>query len=224
MQAFLQSEEAAGLAQAIVCEPTSRRAGLAHRGVLASRATLVGEGGHSSKADHLQRPIAKLARLAAALDDRGQARRLDGPEAMRGLCLNLAGLAGGVAFNVVPSRAELSWSLRPWPGFDTAAWHAEVAALARAIDPEIEISLDIDHAPFHCAEPEPLRALVGPHVSSFCVLDFWTEAALWAEAGVSAVVVGPGDIAQAHRADEWVALADLDWAVELFSAVLQAPA
>lgn len=223
VSAFLQSPLARQVEQAIVCEPTGRRAGLAHRGVLASSATLTGEGGHSSKADHLQRPIAKLARLAAALDERGVARRDDGPPDMRGLCLNLAGLEGGVAFNVVPTRAELTWSLRPWPGFDAAAWHAEVAALAHAIDPQIELRQLLEHQPFRCAHPEPLLELVSPHVSGAGPLDFWTEAALYAEHGISAVVVGPGDIAQAHCADEWVALADLEWAVALFTDGIRQP-
>jgi acetylornithine deacetylase len=56
-----------------------------------------------------------------------------------------------------------------------------------------------------------VRALVG--------LDFWTEAAMYQSAGIAAIVVGPGDIAQAHTADEFVTLADLDWAVELFAHV-----
>jgi acetylornithine deacetylase len=37
-------------------------------------------------------------------------------------------------------------------------------------------------------------------------VDFWTEAALFSAAGYTAFVYGPGDIAQAHTADEWVAL------------------
>ena len=61
-------------ARSIVCEPTARTAGVAHRGVLAQRATLAGPGGHSSKADHLPKPIAQLARLAVALDDVGARR------------------------------------------------------------------------------------------------------------------------------------------------------
>ncbi|MEZ4358877.1 MAG: M20/M25/M40 family metallo-hydrolase [Kofleriaceae bacterium] len=212
---FLASKRADPVELAVVCEPTARRAGLAHRGVIATRATLRGEGGHSSKADHLQRPVAKLARLAAALDDLGRARLHDGPADMPGLCLNVAALAGGIAFNVIPSRAELTWSLRPAPGFDDAAWHREVAALAAAVDPEIELAQVIEHAPFRCARPDDVRALLRDHVAEFGPLDFWTEAAMYSARGIAAVVVGPGDIAQAHTADEWVALADLDWAVEL---------
>jgi acetylornithine deacetylase len=40
-------------------------------------------------------------------------------------------------------------------------------------------------------------------------VDFWTEASLFSRAGMSAIVYGPGDIAQAHAADEWVELDQL---------------
>ena len=40
-------------------------------------------------------------------------------------------------------------------------------------------------------------------------VDFWTEASLFSEAGLTALVYGPGDIAQAHTADEWVSLEQL---------------
>jgi len=41
-------------------------------------------------------------------------------------------------------------------------------------------------------------------------VDFWTEAALFSQAGYDALVFGPGDIAQAHTADEFVRLEQLD--------------
>lgn len=221
---FLRSPHRAGVERAIVCEPTARRAGVAHRGVLAYRATLEGIGGHSSRADHLPAPVATLARLAVALDDLGREHRGRGPAGMTGLCMNVAGLDGGVAFNVIPTRAALTFSIRPWPGFDRATWDATLAAAARAIDPAIAIACEIDHRPFGGgdASPEALRALVAPYVSDFVSLDFWTEAALYQEAGIGAVVVGPGDIGCAHAADEHVTLADLDWAVDLFAHVFEA--
>lgn len=217
MQAFLAGPHAAAIEDVIVCEPTARVAGTAHRGVLGQRAVLTGPGGHSSKADALPKPIAALCRFATALDDAGIRRRGDGPARMRGTCLNIAGLTGGVAFNVIPGRGELEWSLRPYPGFDRAAWDAEVAALAAAVDPAIAVATTIDHEPFACDE---LAALVAPFAREVGPLDFWTEGALWAAAGKRAIVIGPGDIAQAHAADEFVALADLDWAVELFRHVI----
>jgi len=215
MHVFLESAHAREIRQAIVCEPTARAAGIAHRGVLAQKATLLGPGGHSSKADHLPKPIATLARLAVALDDVALRRLHEGPAGMTGTCLNLAALHGGVAFNVIPGRGELEWSLRPYPGFDRAGWDREVVALAAAIDPAITIATTIEHAPFAC---DALADLARPFARTIGPLDFWTEAALWSARGVDAIVIGPGDIAQAHAADEFVSLDDLDWAVALLRA------
>jgi acetylornithine deacetylase len=216
MHAFLGSPHAAAIKQVIVCEPTARTAGIAHRGVLGQRASLTGPGGHSSKADHLPKPIAQLARLAAALDDAGRRRLHEGPPGMTGTCLNIAALHGGVAFNVIPARGELEWSLRPYPGFDRAGWDREVAALAATLDPAIVLDTTIDHEPFACSA---LADDVRSFAQRIGALDFWTEAALWSAHGADAIVIGPGDIAQAHAADEWVALEDLEWAVALFRAV-----
>ena len=218
MHAFLKTKHAAAIKEVIVCEPTARVAGIAHRGVLGQKATLVGPGGHSSKADHMPKPIAQLARLAVGLDDAGRRRVTDGPANMTGTCLNIAALHGGVAFNVIAARGELEWSLRPYPAFDHHGWQREVMALASAIDPLISIMNTIDHAPFAC--DSHLAELVRPFAKSIGPLDFWTEAAMWSAHGADAIVIGPGDIAQAHAADEWVALEDLDWAVALFRAVL----
>lgn len=218
---FLASPARAGIERAIVCEPTARRAGVAHRGVLAARATVHAEGGHSSRADHLPAPIVTMARLATLLDHLGKKFRGLGPEGMHGLCMNVAALEGGVAFNVIPSAASLLWSIRPWPGFDRASWDALIGGALAALDAEVALEVTLDHAPF-AGGGEAVRALVRDHARAFVALDFWTEAALYEEAGIDAVVIGPGDIAQAHAADEFVTVDDLRWAVDLFAAALAA--
>lgn len=220
MNLFLATPDAKAVKQAIVCEPTARVAGTSHRGVLGQQASLEGHGGHSSKADFMPKPMVQLAKLAVALDELGHARLHDGPAGMTGTCLNVAAFHGGVAFNVVPQRARLEWSLRPYPGFDREAWDREVTERARAIDAGIAIAPTIDHAPFACTA---LAEDVRPFVQRVGSLDFWTEAALYQAHGIDAIVVGPGDIGQAHAADEFVSLEDLDWAVELYRALLTAP-
>jgi acetylornithine deacetylase len=217
MHSFLASPHAKAVKQAIVCEPTARTAGVAHRGVMGQTATLEGEGGHSSKADFKPKPIATLARLAVALDEMGVARLHDGPPGMTGICMNVAGLTGGVAFNVIPQRAALEWSLRPYPGFDRARWDADVAAAMARIDPKIVLASSVDHAPFSC---DALADEVRPFVTKVGSLDFWTEAALYEEHGIDAIVIGPGDIGHAHAADEHVTLDDLEWAVTLYRSLL----
>jgi acetylornithine deacetylase len=213
--AFLASPRLAGIRAALVCEPTARQAGVRHRGVLAYAVTSRGHGGHSSRADDLPKPIVTLAHLAVGLDAHARAQRHVGPPGMTGLCLNVAAIDGGVAFNVVPEEATLTFSLRPYPGFDRAAWDATLSELAR--DPSLAITLRTNHAPFAAHDPDALaRWLDGPPAVA---VDFWTEAALWSAAGVDAIVCGPGDIGVAHAADESVSVADLGWAGDLYAKI-----
>ena len=80
----------------------------------------------------MPKPIATLARLAVALDELGIRYLREGPAGMTGLCMNIAALHGGMAFNVVPQRGRLEWSTRPYPSFDRAAYTAELAKLVKA--------------------------------------------------------------------------------------------
>jgi acetylornithine deacetylase len=216
LRAFLASGAAAAAERAIVCEPTSCRVGTRHRGVVALLARLAGQGAHSSLADQLPAPLVDLARAAVALRDYGQARRAEGPPGFAGLCLNVAALDGGVAFNVIPKEARLSLSLRPPPGADVPRILGEVQALIRAAAPAAEIAVTLDNPPFATRSPEGFRPLLGELVDAPIDLAFWTEAAALAAAGIDAVVFGPGDIARAHAADEWVPRADLERARAVF--------
>jgi acetylornithine deacetylase len=221
MHSFLEQEpRARGIERALVCEPTARRAGVRHRGMRAYCAHVRGQGGHSSRADHRPKPVVTMARLAVALDELGR-RYLDkGPIDMRGLCMNIAAIDGGVAFNVIPDSATLTFSVRPPPGFDAAAFERELGACIAAAGQDIALAPDLVAEPFACRDQHLFETILGGHPAEFGPLDFWTEAALWSAAGVDAVVIGPGDIAQAHAPDEFVPLDDLQWAIDLFTHVL----
>lgn len=208
-----------GIERAIVCEPTGCRAGIRHRGIVAFEVTRHGNGGHSSFADERPAPIVDLARLAVACADWGIARRDQGPEGMRGMCLNVAGIDGGVAFNVIPESARLQVSLRPPPGVERQPLRDELGALARRIVPEGELRIFIDQPSFATRDVEAMAALVG--AKDTVDLAFWTEAALLSDAGIDAVVYGPGEIAVAHAPDEFVTLAQLDEARATFARIFR---
>ena len=224
MAAFLASAHREGLERAIVCEPTNLRAGTRHRGIASFEVDVAGPGGHSSKADDLPSPIAMLSRLAVALDDWARAHRDAGPEGFRGMCLNLAKLDGGVAFNVIPAHARLVVSFRAWPGADTTAIRRELEALALATVPAGTVRFTRDNAPFATRDIASFEPLLGEAARSPIDLGFWTEAALLSASGVDAVVFGPGDIAQAHGPDEWVAIDELHRASDVFRAMFAGPA
>jgi acetylornithine deacetylase len=226
IRAFLDSEAARGLTHAIVCEPTGCRVGVRHRGIGAATATLEGPGGHSSRVDGIVNPIAALARAAVALDDWREAEKHRGPAGFEGLCLNIASLEGGLAFNVVPTRATLAVSLRPAPGADIGAVLAEAERRVRAAcDPHaVRWTVEAENPPFATRALAGFATYLGPAAADAVDLAFWTEAARVAERGIDAVVYGPGDIAQAHAADEFVTVAELESARATFSHVLETAA
>jgi acetylornithine deacetylase len=224
IRAFLASEAARGLQRAIVCEPTGCRVGVRHRGIGAATASLEGPGGHSSRVDGITNPVAVLSRAAVALDEWRAAEALRGPAGFEGLCLNVAGIQGGVAFNVVPTRATLMLSLRPAPGADLAALMAEAEQRVRAAAAphSLEWKVEIESPSFATRDLAAFAPLLGAATEEPLDLAFWTEAARLSEAGVDAVVYGPGKIEQAHAADEFVELAELEEARAAFSRALGA--
>jgi len=207
MRAFLASDAAQWVKRALVCEPTGLRVGTRHRGLMTFRAEAQGEGGHSSLADALDKPVVTLCRVAVALDDWSRLKLLAGPPGFKGMCVNVAELRGGVAFNVVPPMAELIWSLRPPPGANIEEVKTELAQL---MPPNVLWRATLENPPFETKDVAGFQRLLGSRVDSPIDLGFWTEAALLSAAGIDAVVWGPGDVASAHAANESVAIAELD--------------
>lgn len=222
MHAFLARRHLPALERVVVCEPTGCRVGVRHRGILALEARYQGAGGHSSGADRMPKPVVTLARLAVALDELATRAASEGPPGFPGLCVNVAALDGGVAFNVVPDAACLVFSVRPPPGADVPALRARLEALAAQVDPAIACRTLLDHRPFESAHAHAFRALLGPRVDAPIDLPYWTEAAVLAEAGLGAVVFGPGEVSQAHAPDEHVTLEDLAHARAAFGELIRA--
>lgn len=216
MQAFLERHDLADVELCIVGEPTEGRFAREHRGILFYEIVARGPGGHSSLADEQPKPALELARVAARLGELAASHRPP-----NNLCLNIAGIETGAAFNVIPSHARLIVSARPAPGVTLDTVRAELEGAVRAVHPDSEILVRTAHPGFATRSPEPLSALLGsaPELVS---VPFWTEAALLAERGVNAVVYGPGDIDQAHAADESIDRRKLGESQALFQRLLAA--
>ncbi len=221
MRAFLSSPHAQGIERAIVCEPTNLAVGARHRGFIAFEVAVTSPGGHSSRADEMPSPIGMLARAAVALDEWGARHRDKGPKGFLGMCMNLAKLDGGVAFNVIPAQAKLVVSLRPPPGADIKAILAELEALIHDVVPEGKITFARVNPPFATRDIAAFQALLGARAAEPIDLAFWTEAALLSERGIDAVVLGTGDIREAHAPNEWVSIDELGAAEALFRAVFE---
>ena len=220
---FLASGEGARFEQVIAAEPTLCRAVLGHRGFLSVKTRFHGEPGHSSAARGLRdNANHQMVRWAArALEFAAAAK--NSPEDP-GTCFNLGLVQGGTKSNVIAADVSAHWSARLAPGASSKAF---LRSMLDCVAPGDSIGWEV---PFQ-AEPLPSAGRDDAASRAFCVekglivgepVDFWTEAALFSAAGLPALVLGPGKIVQAHCADEWVAVEQLEQALELYGRIVNA--
>ncbi|MBS0212691.1 MAG: acetylornithine deacetylase [Proteobacteria bacterium] len=225
--AFLKADH--GFDEAIVAEPTRCEAVLAHRGISAVQMRFVGRAGHASGADALEASaLHQAVRWGGRALDVVASEAASAFDGLRGLRFNIGRIEGGIKANVIAPSAELRFGFRPLPSHDVDALHvkfrgcAESSALAQYAEtfrgPALPAGEPAQARNLH-AQAHALAASLGLRIGG--AVDFWTEAALFSQAGLAALVYGPGDIAQAHAADEWVALDQLHAAVTTYRRLLE---
>jgi acetylornithine deacetylase len=216
---FLDAPQCRDFAQVVVCEPTQCQAILAHRGFLSVKGHFSGVMGHSSEGRALfDNANHRMARwTASALDYCEQEA-----EAGRPTCFNLGLVEGGTKSNVIAGDARIHYSARLGPGQSNEVLFEALRGLAGA---DAHARWDIPFA----GPPLPAAGQSDDRSQEFCrrhqletgaPVGFWTEASLFSAAGLPALVLGPGDIAQAHAVDEWVQLDQLKRAAGLYQRVM----
>lgn len=209
----------------LVGEPTSMSVVDSHKGPVRWRIDVRGRAAHSSMAPLGVNAIAvagkmlrELAEIEHELKLRPQDVRFDPPYAT----LQVTKIEGGTATNIVPVNCTMQFDVRAIPGVDIAAIDRRIRAFAanvclpemQKIAPEagIDIAIANQVPPYSAGTASEAVALAlklaGQNETH--AVSYATEAGLFQVAGSPAVVIGPGDIAQAHTADEWIAKDQLD--------------
>lgn len=175
-------------------EPTDRRLGLATRGVLRLRLRASGRAAHSSFPELGESAIDKLLDVLMTL------REIPLPEdpELGRTHYTIGLIAGGVAPNVVSPAAEAELMFRTV---------SDAAAVRRAIAP-IESRVQIEHV----LEVPPVRMITVPGFES-AVFPYTTDIPFLHRWG-QPLLYGPGSIHVAHTADEWIAIDELEAAVD----------
>ena len=193
---------------AIVVEPTELRVAIAHRGFVGFELETEGIAAHGSRPDLGVDAIAKIGPILvalAALDERLQAgprHPLVGPAS-----LHASLIEGGQELSSFPARCVLTGERRTIPGETVEQVEHELRAVAgnaalRIIAARDPLTADPDHA---FTELVRNIADAGDYTGAL----FWTDAALFAGAGIPTVLFGPAGEG-AHAAVEWVSLSSLD--------------
>jgi acetylornithine deacetylase len=208
----------------IVGEPTSMQPIIAHKGTHRFRCAVHGREAHSSYVTHGVNAIEYAARLVVYIrqiaDRLAQLETRDYGFTVPYSTLSTGLIRGGIAANVVPKDCEFSFDMRVLPNASPDALYQEIRsyaeALARemqAVDPESRIDLVWVSQTIGLAAAETdaivqwaMQLSQNPTVGK---VSYGTEAGLFQQMGVPSVICGPGDIAQAHRPNEFVALEQL---------------
>jgi acetylornithine deacetylase len=211
VRAFVEAYDVKGRT-VLVAEPTMCRAVLGHRGIAVCIGTFTGTAGHAS----LGRALVDSA-VHEAL--RWGARALSYSEA-RDVRFNLGRIEGGTKANMIASSTLVRFGVRPLS--DPSVVVRELCALAA--DPARVTWQPGYTAPALIPSNAARTVALGMELVVGDSVDFFTEAALFQEAGAVALVVGPGDIAQAHAADEHVEVAQLEEAGRCYARLLSGTA
>jgi len=218
---------------AVVAEPTSLAVVHAHKGGYRCRIEAVGRAAHSSDPAAGANAIRAVARAVEAIEGPLADALAARPHPVLGPpTVSVGTIRGGVAVNIVPERCDIEVDRRVVPDEDAAGIRAEfercLAGLAVA-DPGIRYAMeDLEWYP-PLVEPadgpvvglvsEACRAVLGR--ADLDIVPWSANAGFFREAGIPSVLFGPGDIADAHTAEESIALADVVRAAEVYAEIVR---
>ena len=220
----------------IVGEPTGMQVATGHKGKVALRATCTGREGHSALA-----PMA-LNALHLAVDFVNAVRALQASVAATGLqdgdydvpysTIHVGKLNGGVQVNIVPNLAVVDFEIRSLAGEDTEALITALRAAAEAI--VAPFRAEFPEARIHVARlwdypglgtrPDAavvqfVKGLTG--ANGTMKVAFGTEGGLFdARLGIPTVICGPGSMAQGHKPDEYVTVAQMERCEAMLAALV----
>jgi acetylornithine deacetylase len=205
--------------QVVVAEPTDCLAVLGHRGYLSVKGQFSGKAGHSSEQRALgDNALHKLSAWVAAAV--GHAKQLERED--RRPCFNVGEVHGGVKSNVIADDARLHWSARLSPGESNEMFLDDMSALAYGDSAQWQVPFSGPPLPISGMNVKNAQAFVKQHgIETGAAVNFWTEASLFARAGLPAIVLGPGNISQAHAVDEWVSIAQLEQALDIYTKLVE---
>ena len=208
----------------VVGEPTSMQPIIAHKGTHRFRCSVHGREAHSSYVTHGVNAIEYAARIIVFIrqlaDRLAQLEQRDYGFTVPYSTLSTGLIQGGIAANVVPKDCVFQFDMRTLPQASPDALYQEIRAYAQtlasqmqAIDEKsgIELQWVSQTVGLAAAETDAIVqwAMQLSKNSTVGKVSYGTEAGLFKQMGVPTVILGPGDIAEAHRPNEFVALEQL---------------
>lgn len=216
---------------AIITEPTRLAIVPAHKGFAWFELVVKGRAAHGSRYDVGRDANRAAARVLQAIDTHERDELTTRTHPLLGRAsIHVPMVHGGTGWSTYAAETVIRLERRTLPGETAAGVRLELEALLatlRADDPTLEVAIMAHGAqpPLDLPATHPLvQQLVRASRDEGCPggvdgLFCWTDAALFAEAGIPAVCFGPGDIARAHAATEWVETDQIEQATAVLTRV-----
>ena len=221
----------------IVGEPTNMKIIDAHKGCYEYTTHFEGLAGHGSAPDkgvsaveYAVKFVNKLLELREILKKRAPKKSTFDPPYTT---LQIGGISGGIARNVIADRCRVDWELRPVVKEDGVFINSEIDKFVnekllpdmKKIYPKSSIKKEVigEIIGFERDEKSEACNLISSITgdNSREAVSFGTEAGLFQEIGISTVVCGPGSIEQAHKVDEFIKLNELKKCLKLLDGIKQ---
>lgn len=222
-------EDSGPIAAAVIGEPTGLRVVIAHKGALRTRIITRGVSAHSSNPERGVNAIYRMARIVSALEEfAGGLQQRPKHELVGGPTLSVGTISGGTAVNVVPEHCECMVDRRLIPGETPDAAFEEIrGAVADLLDEGDDLAATLKDCAVETDRSEEIVRIAREAVREFTGEDepegvaYCTDGCDFAERGIPLVVLGPGDIAQAHTADEWVEIEQAETAALIYERMMR---
>jgi len=200
---------------AIVGEPTRLRVVTAHKGSLWLELETRGRAAHGATPQFGRNAVHEMARIVDALqtDYAAQLRTRTHP-LLGHPTVSVGTICGGTQVNIVPDYCQITVDRRTLPGEIEASVKREIQQFLRARNLFAHMA-DVKLAPCLPLETDHRSTLIQEFLrcagqSKPLGVHYFCDAAVLSAGGIPSVVFGPGDVAQAHTADEWISLAELE--------------
>ena len=220
----------------IVGEPSSMKMVVAHKGISVFRCSVHGKSAHSSLTHQGINAISYAAKLIGFIDElASQLAQSDQVDPMFDVpysTLSIGTIEGGTATNIVPNLCEFTFDYRNLPSMGTQdilpvikQRITELNQQMQQVDSQTGIKIEqLESVPAMTdTESEALQQLIAGLVQSSVrhKVAYATEGGQFTNAGIATVICGPGSIEQAHKADEYVELAQLAECDDFLQKLLQ---
>lgn len=203
----------------IAGEPTGLDAVIAHKGALWLTLTTRGKAVHAASPERGESAIYKMADLIRGIRDELAPKLAEQSHPLLGpTTVSVGTVQGGSKINIVPDLCRAEVDIRFLP--DDTDVLERITAWLRARCPDVEIAHVLSR-PMLTESGHPLIKHLEAGGAKCAGAAWFSDAAIFAHAGVPAIACGPGSIAQAHTRDEFIAVEDLERGVEFFRAFLR---